>query len=155
METTGTIPIEDGCPRKPADQQYVCLWEATHWFPDTQIPAVTEYVKGVESVTAWQIGWKSEWGTPPMTCSYCGGARPADILRLMVDGWEVEACDKPYKRYLQPPGYARNCARVLESIRSGEHFPDFQSPVPPVKVYSYHFTREEVGRFNQILRERT
>jgi len=85
----------------------------------------------------WPVGFEH-----PRTCSYCGGAHPEDILALMKLGWEVQPTEKNYKRYLHPPGYA---ARLRD---------DTNSPVPPLKFYTWHLTLAQIDRYNAILTPR-
>lgn len=101
--------------------------------------------------TCWPAGHPK-----PRTCSYCGGVHPDDAIALVLAGWEVEPTGKPYKRYLHPPGYADAVERLLkhqDELRTerfkwkGPH-----SPVPPVKVYVYHFDQQHIDAFNAALR---
>lgn len=71
----------------------------------------------------------------PHTCSYCGGIHPDDAIELLIDGWEFEQTEKPWKFYMHPPG--------------GEAY-----PVPAVKVYLMHWTREQVARVQDVVRTR-
>lgn len=103
----------------------------------------------------WPIGFDK-----PRTCSYCGGAHPEDAIKLMEQGWEVEATTKSYKRYMQPPGFAGWFAQMLEQIDPKQPMSKqlegygVKSPVPPVKLYIEHFTDEQIDRFNQLIRTR-
>lgn len=85
----------------------------------------------------------------PRTCSYCGGAHPDDVLTLMHRGWEVDATDKGYKRYLHPPGYRA----ANEEFRASGRWAGPPTPVPPVKVYTYHFDSRQIAAFNYALEE--
>jgi len=99
-----------------------------------------------------------EWlwpGDVPRTCSYCGSIHPVDALRLVSEGWEVEGTGKSYKRYLNPPGYRNVLQDYFDAKCSGEKrwknaYP--WSPVPPVKLYVDHLTRDQVERLNAIHR---
>jgi len=148
--------METRCPQAPpADSPFKTAdtfeWH-THWEPGAMIPASS--VNGV--VETWQTGWLKDWGEPPLCCSYCGGIRPADALKLLNDGWEVESTGKPYKRYLNPPGTAKARAKVVEMLEANrlEEAPDYNTPVPPVKLYVYHLSAEEINRFNHMLKTR-
>jgi hypothetical protein len=94
--------------------------------------------------------WLWKWG-PPRTCSFCGGIHPEDAIRLIQDGWEIEATGKTYKRYLEPPGYHQHMADLRQTIATSDKVPEFWSPVPPVKLYVSHFNDDQVSRFNQAL----
>lgn len=98
--------------------------------------------------------WK--WSLPvPRTCSFCGGIHPEDAIRLVGEGWEVDATGKDYKRYLNPPGYGAYCDALMGNIRDGGEKPArVASPTPPVKVYVMHFSDEQVERFNAALTAR-
>lgn len=80
-------------------------------------------------------------GLVPRTCSFCGGIHPDDAIALIGMGWTVDPTTKGYKRYLEPP-----------KAVGGEELK--WSPVPPVKLYVYHFTTEQIDRFNAILESR-
>ncbi len=79
-------------------------------------PATSPYSGG----TCWRWPWA------PRTCSFCGSAHPGDVRQLLAEGWTVEHTGKGYKAYLRPPR-------------------DLFSPVPPVKIYSWHVSREDLG----------
>lgn len=68
------------------------------------------------------------WSWMPRSCSFCGGIHPDDAIRLVREGWKVEATGKFYKRYLNPP--------------------DGLGVVPPVKLYVFHFDLEARKLFN-------
>lgn len=97
--------------------------------------------------------WLPEWPAPvPRTCSFCGGCHPEDVLRLMAAGWESEATDKWYKRYLHPPGFHAHIAAAAAAPGGpGAGFLSFPDPIPPVKVYVMHFTDAQIDRFNRII----
>jgi len=96
--------------------------------------------------TSWPWPWN------PRTCSFCGGAHPQDILRLLAEGWEAGSTTKAYKWYLEVPGYHDHMDRVLSVI--GTHRlppePRYQPAIPPVKVYSAHFSVEQFARFKWL-----
>jgi hypothetical protein len=101
--------------------------------------------------------WLWTWG-PPRTCDYCGSVHPEDALRLLSEGWEQEFA-KSYKAYLHPPGYKTRLEAFLASIRDknrepGEGVPSVWEPIPPVKLYMQHCTKEQVGQFNENLKRR-
>lgn len=119
-------------------------------------PAITlqeyrtkHYIRGADN-DLWL--WPSD---VPRTCSFCGGIHPEDAIRLLNEGWEVEATDKGYKRYLGPPGTRALNEAIMASIRAGapqQQIPAGWSPVPPVKLYVQHLNEEQVERFNAALR---
>jgi hypothetical protein len=118
-----------------------------------------------ENVHAWQTDrWDSardgatvwpDGHDKPRTCSYCGGVHPDDAIALIRAGWEVEATTKGYKRYLHPPGYGADTEAVLAALRAGALPPQraVSSPVPPVKLYTYHFDKPQADAFNVALRK--
>lgn len=124
------------------------VWENTHWEPGNKIPAQSVNNK----VVAWQVGWLEAWGDPPLTCSFCGGSRPLDVMRLIAAGWEIEPTTKGYKYYIHPPGTVEYRRKLMEAFRSGQLTETFQQPVPPVKLYTYHCSEEELQRINHLLR---
>jgi hypothetical protein len=83
------------------------------------------------------------WHWAPRTCTFCGGVHPNDAVRLIREGWHVDATDKKYKRYLEPPGGVMN--------RFGYNPP--WHAVPPVKLYTNHFDKSSIARFNQAVRD--
>jgi hypothetical protein len=94
-------------------------------------------------------------GDPPRTCNFCGGIHPEDAIRLVTEGWEVQATDKDYKRYLHPPEYKKRQDAAFEQYRRTKSFddvPEIWSPVPPVKLYVQHLSEEQVAQFNDALR---
>lgn len=118
-----------------------------------------------ENLDAWatdswrdrRFTWKWHW--QPRVCSFCGGAYPDDVLRLLSEGWEAEGTTKAYKRYLHPPGTRARLAALSEAIRARQlasHEPPAGSwsPVPPVKVYTWHFDEDQRERFNAQLAAR-
>lgn len=104
----------------------------------------------------WYTGgttWRWHW--QPRTCSYCGGAHPDDILRLIYEGWEVEETTKAYKRYIEPP---RVGTQTLEGPYCAIHESDpirvairNWHAVPPVKLYVQHFSDAQIEEFNKLL----
>lgn len=98
------------------------------------------------------------WPTPvPRTCSFCGGVHPDDALMLISNGWEVEPTSKGHKRYLAPPGSQLAHQRLIEAIENRQELsdlPEHHKPVPPVKLYTWHFTQDQAKRFNEVLKER-
>jgi hypothetical protein len=95
--------------------------------------------------TYWPSGFDK-----PRTCSYCGGIHPADALTLFAAGWEVEGTDKGYKRYLHPPG----CGDGLRPLRAGGRTGHVASPVPPVKLYLWHFSDADIVEWNRLVDSR-
>lgn len=97
-------------------------------------------------------------GDVPRTCSYCGGIHPEDAIRLVTEGWEVEATGKSYKRYLNPPGTAAKRVAVLANLRAGISQMEVTAdqvwgPTPPAKLYTDHLNDEQIGRFNAALKD--
>jgi hypothetical protein len=86
----------------------------------------------------------------PRSCSFCGGVNPDDAIALVIAGWEVAGTGKDYKRYVHPPGYRAACDRLSEAGFPGPgERPDLvriHSPVPPVKIYTMHFSEEQMRR---------
>lgn len=98
--------------------------------------------------------WKWYWH--PRTCSFCGSVHPEDAIRLIEEGWEVDVA-KQYKFYLNPPGYQESVRQQLamKNPFDKSSYPKGRwSPVPPVKAYLWHFTKEQMETINGILRER-
>jgi hypothetical protein len=107
------------------------------------------------STSNWGPYYMSQWPKefePPRTCSFCGGVHPDDAIKLVEQGWEVEATGKFYKRYINPPG--TKAARDIY-FKTGV-FPgrEYTDPTPPVKLYTMHFTAEQIERFNTLLKAR-
>lgn len=55
-------------------------------------------------------------GTQILTCSFCGGALPAQVIAKVAAGWTLSPTNKRYKAYLHDPGGAM-VAKVY-----GQHF---------------------------------
>lgn len=132
-------------------------WETNRWSLDfaavdarheAEAKRVAEESQGRSTIYYSPVGDKWVWDGPiPRTCSFCGGVHPDDAFRLIEAGWEIEIA-KSYKFYLNPPGYHAH----LTNFRIGEKS-DYHSPVPPVKGYSHHFTKEQTDRLNLLYRE--
>lgn len=86
--------------------------ENNYWFHNFWINRFTRHS------SYGNIVWKHYW--KPRTCSFCGGVNPEDAIKLKTDGWKLKPTDKVDKFYFEPR------ANWL--------------PVPPVKVYVWHFT---------------
>jgi len=107
----------------------------------------------------WDLDWaKWNWSWRPRTCSFCGGAHPEDVFKLIEEGWELDKTDKCYKAYLMPPGTAQAVQATLRAIRASKggalddsRIPSVWSPVPPVKIYTMHFNKDQVDQLNQLL----
>jgi len=87
------------------------------------------------TVDSWssQPGSDRPWKGPgpiPRTCSFCGGINPDDALVLKSLGWWLEPA-KSYKLYMHGP-----------KAPDGKYF----NPVPPVKVYTQHFTKDQLQK---------
>lgn len=96
--------------------------------------------------------WLWSWG-PPRTCSFCGSIHADDAIRLIEEGWEVDPA-KSYKRYLNPPGSFARHEAAISQLRAGQTdlvVPSVWSPVPPVKLYAWHMTDDQIGRFNSAI----
>lgn len=106
--------------------------------------------------------------TPPKTCSYCGGAAPQEVLRLMREHeFEPVATTKSYKQYLAAPGYYLYQARLNEFFADKENVGktpfltselleaprDYRDAIPQIKVYTAHFSTEEVEEFNKLVEQ--
>lgn len=104
---------------------------------------------GTRDSDKWRWSWK------PRTCSFCGGVCPVDAFKLLKEGWELEIA-KGYKLYLYPPGYTEWLDNFSVTMKGLSKDDDVWSPVPPVKLYTMHYTPEEVEELNAILfRQRT
>lgn len=115
------------------------------WLETVGLPTPTSRFSGG---TFWPEGEPR-----PRTCSYCGGVHPDDAIALIMRGWEVETTGKSYKRYLHPPGYV-DAIRQFRDEQNEFKQPRWtgpRSPVPPVKVYTYHFDQRQVDAFNAAL----
>lgn len=114
------------------------FWETHRWGP--------YYSAGTMK---WPDGFAK-----PRTCSFCGSVHPEDAIKLLEAGWEAEHA-KSYKRYLNPPGSQAHTEAVISRIRErNDTFiePQHVSPVPPAKLYTWHFTNDElIARFNAAL----
>lgn len=97
------------------------------------------------------VKWNWEW--KPRTCSFCGSVHPEDALRLLDEGWELDATGKTYKVYLMPPGFRQSMETRLKNLREqGEPIgPSVWSPVPPVKLYTHHCDQQQVDKLNDSL----
>lgn len=74
--------------------------------------------------------WPSVVAEPPRTCSYCGSAHYEDVMDLIQLGWVISPARG--KAYINPPG----------------HTP---GPIPPVKLYMAHLSRDQVEEMNALL----
>jgi hypothetical protein len=87
------------------------------------------------------------------------GIHPEDAIRLVKEGWEVDATGKSYKRYLNPPGTKTSLGAAIAGIRAGREpgqgVPSVWSPGPPVKLYVAHFSDADVKTFNEALAAQT
>jgi hypothetical protein len=125
-------------------------WAATHEEADAEVAEfMAAYPRGGIGNVFWNYG-----GEQPRTCSFCGGIHPDDAIALIKAGWTVDATTKSYKRYLEPPGYRDYMERIRRAgynvEAAGE--PRVASPVPPVKLYTQHFSPEQIAAFNQVMR---
>lgn len=92
-------------------------------------------------------------GEMPQTCSFCGGIHPDDAARLVREGWEIESTTKPYKKYLNPPGYLV-AMNALIATRRQKSYNGPRAPTPPVKLYIQHFSSEQIVAFNDAIDSR-
>jgi len=153
-------PRRDENPVNSAHFSHADWWERGRW-ASTQQEADAEVAEMIaESPNVSSVG-NLTWGyggEQPRTCSYCGGIHPDDAIALIKAGWSVDATDKGYKRYLEPPGY-RAYAESFWKVRAGDMSeahrpPRVESPTPPVKLYVQHFNAEQIAAFNVVLKER-
>jgi hypothetical protein len=103
----------------------------------------------------WQKeeGWEIDF--IPRSCSFCGSIHPEDAIILLNMGWEVELTTKRYKRYLHPSGFKKRMEEVLTAIKEGKEVDEdkpegYWEPSPVVKLYTMHFSKEQMERFNRI-----
>lgn len=124
-------------------------WQLGRW-AGTQEEAAAEVAEFMQNNPNGGMGnvlWLYP-GNQPKTCSYCGGGYPDDLIELVKVGWEVGSTGKTYKRYLQPPGYHAYMKDLLEHKSTKPQYP---SPIPPVKLYLWHFSEEQIRFFNLAL----
>jgi hypothetical protein len=163
---TGIKPKMDQlCPRRAESGRYhpegplLDRWDADTWVPkpDWKPRVDTTYPKEMVGGVVWKWPWA------PRSCSFCGGLHPEDAIRLIEEGFEVEATDKSYKRYLHAPGfrlrmmqfngYARqDQGEIVElTTEEAEKHARYFSAAPPLKLYVPHFSPEQIERFNAAL----
>jgi hypothetical protein len=166
------------CPRRIGDfgpwarEEGLDAWERGRWAA-TQEEAdaeVAEYMAANPRGGIGNVLWCYP-GEQPRTCSFCGGIHPDDAVELLRAGWTVDCTGKSYKRYLEPPGHRAFLAecearrqrwydtieaspdvRDVHSLREPDPTPRHPSPVPPVKLYTHHFTPAQIEAFNAALR---
>jgi hypothetical protein len=142
-------------------------WDRGRWSNNLLLVRVGRFLRKWANIlknhgkqTFFEGDHNDEWlwrGPIPRTCSFCGGIHPDDAIRLVSEGWEMENTGKSYKRYLEPPGYHNHMEELHQKIyETGvpvDHstFPEFWSPVPPVKLYVTHFDKDQVEKFNEAL----
>lgn len=97
-------------------------------------------------------------GAPkPRVCSFCGSAHPDDAIALVKLGWEVHAPNDPRKRFLHPSGHRQYVERLWHDVMAEadgspmEKAPEVRSPVPPVRIYTQHFSSGQIVAFNEAL----
>lgn len=149
------------CPRN--DGQYpgvVVTWETDRWTTDLDKVAAERQAyldRHPGSSTSESMGAWHGPGDPPRTCSYCGGLHPEDAIRLIEAGWEIDPTTKDYKRYLLPPGSEQRHVILMRQFKDHSKAPNFGqvpsvwSPTPPVKLYVYHFSKEQIDRVNALI----
>lgn len=155
------------CPRRMNElgpwERAPCLdrWTADRWSTDPEAVAAKHAAEDARhpNITVHRGPhndlWLWSWG-PPRTCSFCGGLHPEDAIRLVAEGWEVDATGKAYKRYLEPPGSRTRHEALMASLRdpsreAGQGVPSVWAPTPPVKLYVMHFDEDQIRRFNEAL----
>ena len=87
-------------------------------------------------------------GSRVRTCSFCGGAHPEDVIRLLEAGWEDERTDKPYKGYLHPPGTKLHDHRTFHRGEKVPRPPLLDTMFGQVKFYAPHF--EQAGLLEKL-----
>lgn len=103
------------------------------------------------STSRWGEYYEARWDDRferPRTCSFCGGVRPEDAIKLLDAGWETERTSKHYKLYLHPPGYRAAHEALMSALIERRTPPQspHKEPTPPVKIYLYHFDQEQARR---------
>lgn len=123
------------CPRMPAGQQH--RYGPAEWCDG-------EWGTRDDQWDRW------EWPWQPRQCSLCGGLHPDDGLKLIAEGWEIAPSTKNYKVYLNPPGTAHAVRLRYARMRDASVVaPSVWSPKPPVKVYTQHWSREQVDELEK------
>lgn len=147
------------CPRRnesPRAWPGPDTWDTDRWFRPED-PAYAAYLARRAPDGLHYSATDRQWldpGAVPQTCSYCGSIAPADALRLLEAGWEVEVTGKWYKRYLNPQGTAAHRQAVLTALRTHTPLPvvaAYWMPTPPVKVYVPHLTDAEIAQWNALI----
>lgn len=129
------------CPSRVAQQgapeEHLDEWEVNRW-----------------DKTRDSIKWELDW--QPRTCSYCGCIYPDDLMKLLKLKWELEPSTKNYKVYVQSPGYYEWTKYLLNQTRN-EGFENIDwtkknpDPIPPVKIYTWHYNKEQLEILNGVL----
>jgi hypothetical protein len=125
-----------------------------------QEPGPWEQEEGLDQWVGnhWNPYYHSRWPgefPKPRTCSFCGSIHPEDAINLLMLGWENEKSTKGYKGYLHPPGFHEQQKAVLTMIQEKrQDFPDpkYPDPLPPAKIYTMHFSSEQLNRLNAAIR---
>lgn len=159
LRMRNSLPMKGRCPVLPGYVKADCRWLMGTWKPGGKVTLtvnVLDSFSGRPRLTKFKrLGWLKEWPDPPRVCSVCGGLMPADALRLLGEGWELEPTPKPTERYLQPPGWLDHLEAIRDSAsdnREPNAFPDFNSPLPPLKLNTFYLTKEEALRINHMSR---
>lgn len=151
------------CPRRMGEMgpwEYKPLldhWERGRWAATKEEAdaEVAEFMARNPNGSMGNVLWCYP-GEQPRTCSFCGGVHPEDAIALIRAGWTSGGTTKAYKRYLEPPGYAkweRDTFANVPVSEWGKTKPPYPSPIPPVKLYTMHFTPEQIAAFNAALTE--
>lgn len=109
---------------------------------------------GRDNVKVMAVGtvWPSRYNRP-RTCDFCGGVNPSDAILLAAAGWVLNSAGCG-KYYMHPPGFGSHLAWELggrEGPPPAPPDPNCPDPVPPVKLYTAHFSDEELDLFNEAL----
>jgi hypothetical protein len=130
------------CPQAPDPSGPFKVHEYVEWQVDRWEPRPD---KDGKDWIVWPEGFPK-----PRTCGYCGCVHPDDLAQLIAAGWELEHTTKGYKYYVHPPGYRESRGEWVNNGFTGMPLP---SPVPPVKLYTYHVNDLQAVAINTALAE--
>ena len=96
---------------------------------------IDAFLRKLKDKTGIYISWYHggtlwEWGKQPRNCTFCGSVHPDDAIEFINKEWTLHRA-KGYKYYLNPS--------------EGPH------PVPPVKLYTWHVSKEQADALNKAL----
>lgn len=144
MELRKVHPQDSFCPRSGGLTVHSVdgchTWENDLWSP-----------KNKNKDGSWWERWPHDI-KPPRTCSFCGSVHPADLLELLLAGFEMEPSNKGDKWYVHPPGWRKHMDRVFGELRMNPVKSAFVEAQPLIKFYTQHATTEELARINSQLR---